>query len=110
MSSDAGLAQRLQAGLPEGWAMSQAVALEDIGGFEEVLQHRFLLLDLDDASLDPLGVVAEIRSGLLLNIAVFTLGGDAAARDAARLARADRFFDHAEAVEVMQRFCVQYGW
>jgi hypothetical protein len=46
----------------------------------------------------------------MLNIAILCVGGSKALRDAARLARADRFFERAEAVDRMQQFCAQYGW
>jgi hypothetical protein len=54
--------------------------------------------------------VTTLRTEMMLNIAIVALGGDAARRDAARLARADRFFERAEAVAVMRRFCEQYAW
>lgn len=110
MSSDAALAAALEAALPEGWSMTRATALDDIGSFADILQHRFLLLDLDDTAFDALDVVATLRTQLMLNIAVITLGGDRQRRDAARLARADRFFDRDEAAAVMRRFCEQYAW
>ena len=110
MSSDASLAEALRAALPEGWSITTAVALDDIGTFADILQHRFMLLDLEDDAFDALDLLGTLRGELMLNIAVITLGGDAARRDAARLARADRFFDRGEAVAVMRTFCAQYGW
>jgi CheY-like chemotaxis protein len=110
LSSDAVLAAALDAALPEGWTMTRATALEAIGSFADILQHRFLLLDLDDPAFDPLEAVATLRTELALNIPVLTLGGDADRRDAARLARADRFFEREEAVAVMRRYCGQYAW
>jgi CheY-like chemotaxis protein len=110
MSGDAALAAALAAALPERWTMTRATALDDIGSFADILQHRFLLLDLDDPAFDPLETLTTLRTELALNIPVLTLGGDRARRDAARLARADRFFDRDEVVEVMRRFCEQYAW
>ncbi len=110
MSSDAALADALRSRLPDGWTMTVAARLDDLGGFADILQHRFMLLDLDDDAFDALEVLATLRGELMLNIAVLTLGGDAARRDAARLARADRFFERGEATGVMQTFCAQYDW
>jgi hypothetical protein len=110
LSSDEGLAASLVAALPEGWEMTRAGDVEALGGFEEILQHRFLLLDLDDSALDPVASITMLRRDLMLNIAILCVGGSKALRDAARLARADRFFERAEAVERMRQFCAQYGW
>lgn len=83
-------------------------ALED---FAEVLQHRFVLLDLDEAeAFDPVAIIEMLRSELMLNVPIFCFGGDAARRDAARLARADRFFERAEIARILPRFCEQFGW
>lgn len=110
LSSDKSLAANLRAALPEGWEMTATTEVDALGGFEEILQHRFLLLDLDDQAFDPLATVARLRRDLMLNIAIVCLGGSHALRGAARLARADRFFERAEAVERMRQFCAQYGW
>lgn len=110
LGNDAGLGQALREALPEGWEMVQSARVSDLGDFAEILQHRFLLLDLDDPGLDALDAIDTLRRELMLNIAIICIGGDAALRDAARLARADRFFGRTEAVGVMQRFCAQYGW
>ena len=109
-STDAALAATLRAALPEGWELVATADVEALGGFEEILQHRFVLLDLDDPALDPIAAIAHLRRDLMLNIAIACLGGSKAQRDAARLARADRFLDRAEAVERMRQFCAQYGW
>lgn len=83
-------------------------ALED---FAEVLQHRFVLLDLDEAeAFDPVAIIEMLRSELMLNVPIFCFGGDAAQRDAARLARADRFLERAEIAQILPRFCEQFGW
>lgn len=111
MSGDAMLVAGLRAALPPDWQMVEARAVSELGGFEEVLQHRFVLLDLDEqAAFDPLAVIDEIRRTLMLNIAIFCFGGTKQQRDAARLARADRCFERSEIVGKMPLFCEQYGW
>ncbi len=109
-SSDAELEALLRGALPESWVMVRITDLAALGDFAEVLQYRFLLLDLEDAMFDPLDIIDTVRRELMLNIAILCLGGDPALRDAARLARADRFFERSAAVEVMQQFCGQYDW
>lgn len=110
ISSDGDLGAALRAACPAEWRMLQAADVAELGGFADILQHRFLLLDLDDAAFDPLDVIDTLRRELMLNIPVICLGGDDALRDAARLARADRFFGRDEAADVMLRFCAQYDW
>lgn len=110
ISSDEVLDAALRAACPAEWKILQASGVAELGGFADILQHRFLLLDLDDAAFDPLDVIDTLRRELMLNIPVICLGGDAALRDAARLARADRFFGRDEAADVMLRFCAQYDW
>lgn len=110
LSNDDTLATTLAAALPEGWEMTRAANVDALGSFEEILQHRFLLLDLEDGGIDPVAAITTLRRELMLNIAIVCLGGAKALRDAARLARADRFFERAEAVERMRQFCAQYGW
>jgi hypothetical protein len=110
VSSDTALGAELRGALPAGWACAQVTDAAVLGSFADILQYRFLLLDLDDAAFDPLEVIDTLRRELMLNIAILCIGGDAAMRDAARLARADRFFGRDEAVEVMRKFCAQYDW
>ena len=110
LSTDDALAAELRAALPEGWEMVATDDLDTLGGFAEILQHRFVLLDLEDPALDALAAIAHLRRDLMLNVAIFCLGGPQALRDAARLARADRFFERTEAAERMLQFCAQYGW
>ncbi len=110
LSSDEALGAALRAACPADWQLQQAADVSALGGFADILQCRFLLLDLDDAAFDPLDVIDTLRRDLMLNIAIICLGGDAALRDAARLARADRFFGRGEAAAVMLRFCAQYEW
>lgn len=110
ISSDMALAGQMRAALPEGWALTQTADLAELGDFAAVLQYRFLLLDLDATGFDPLEVIDTVRRELMLNIAILCIGGDPALRDAARLARADRFFGRDAAVGVMLQFCSQYDW
>ncbi len=111
MSGDQKLIAHLQDELPGGWEMTATVSLDDLGGFQDILQYRFILLDLDAAGVfDPLDVIRQVRMELMLNIAIICFGGASDVRDEARLARADRFFERAEIVEKMKLFCGQYGW
>lgn len=110
ISSDAALGKLLRAALPAGWELTQTTDIAALGDFAAVLQYRFLLLDLDDAVFDPLEVIDTVRRELVLNIAILCLGGDAARCDAARLARADRFFGREAAADVLRQFCSQYDW
>jgi CheY-like chemotaxis protein len=110
LSSDDALERQLRAALPERWEMLRTTDLDEIGGFEELLQHRFLLLDLDHPGTDPVTAIEHVRRDLMLNLPVVCLGGDERLRDRARLARADRFFERSEAAAAMQAFCKQLGW
>lgn len=111
MSDDARLVSRLREQLPPGWELTQAGDLDAVGGFEEILQYRFLLLDLDDASgFDPLDTLRKARVDMMLNIPIFCFGGARAVRDQARLARADRCFERDEIVARLGGFCEQFGW
>jgi hypothetical protein len=111
LCADPGLRARLEAALPEGWRLTVPGAGGALGDFAEVLQHRFVLLDLDEAeAFDPLAMIEMLRSEMMLNVPIFCFGGDAAQRDAARLARADRFFERAEIAAMLPRFCEQFAW
>lgn len=111
MSSDDRLIARLHDALPGGWQMTVTADLDELGGFQDILQHRFILLDLDDnEAFDPLEVIRQVRVELMLNVAIICFGGAPDVRDEARLTRADRFFERGEIVEKMKVFCNQYGW
>jgi len=111
MSTDDRVIARLHDALPEGWRMTVTADLSELGGFQDILQYRFLLLDLDDyEAFDPLDVIRQIRMELMLNIAIICFGGAPDVRDEARLTRADRFFERAEIIDKMKLFCSQYGW
>lgn len=111
MSDDAELVAGLRSRLPQGWTMIETRNLADVGGFEDVLQNRFILLDLDaQDTFDPLEVIGQVRSDMMLNIAIFCFGGPPPVRDQARQARADRFFKRAEITEKLAAFCEQFSW
>lgn len=111
MTTDGALAAAIRAALPQGWALATPSALEEIGEYQEVLQHRFLLLDLDESqAFDPLDVIRAVRVEMMLNLPIFCFGGDPEARDEARLARADRFFDRGEIAARVPDFCERLGW
>lgn len=105
------MVEALRAAAPPGWTVAVTLDLGTLGGFQNILQHRFMLLDLErHGELDPVELITEVRSELMLNIPIFCFGGGAPARDAARLARADRFFERADIVTRLPQFCDQFGW
>lgn len=111
MSDDAELVAGLRSRLPQGWTMIETRDLADVGSFEDVLQNRFILLDLDaQDTFDPLEVIGQVRGDMMLNIAIFCFGGPPPVRDQARQARADRFFERAEITEKLAVFCEQFSW
>ena len=111
MSRDAALLEDLRAQTPEGWEMVVATELAALGDWNDILLFRFLLLDLDEIdAFDPLDVIREIRTQLMLQIAVFCFGGDSAMRDEMRMARADRFYERGEIAAKLPQFLAQYSW
>ena len=111
MSTDQALLGVLRAALPDGWQLVETLDLDDLGEFQDILLHRFMLLDLDDsAAFDPLDVIRTVRMEYMLNVPIFCFGGEPDVRDEARLSRADRFFERNEMVEKMNLFCHQYRW
>ncbi|MGC8504603.1 MAG: hypothetical protein ACP5MM_07390 [Acidithiobacillus sp.] len=111
VSSDVDLNAAIAAAAPAGWEMVAVTDLEDLGAWQEILLHRFLLLNLDDTVVeDPVGLVDTIRREYQLNIAIFCVGGDQGQRDAARMARADRFFGREETLARLPEFFAQFGW
>ena len=111
MTTDPLLLEELRAALPSGWTLVECTDLEALGGYQDVLLHRFILLDLDETqAFDPLEVIKQVRMEMMLNVPIFCFGGDAPLRDEARLARADRFFERHEIVEKMRLYCEQFGW
>ena len=112
MSRDAPLKLRLREALPADWTLVETLNLADLGEFQDILLYRFLLLDLDalDEDFDPQDVIRAVRMDMMLNLPIFCFGGSADERDAARLNRADRFFERDEMVERLAQFCAQYAW
>ncbi len=110
MTDDANLLAGLYPQVPEGWTLIAASDLAQVGGFEDVLQMRFILLDLDAKAFDPSDVIEQVRREMMLNVAIFCFGGTVAAREEARQARADRFFERAEVAQKLAAFCEQFGW
>ena len=105
MSCDTQVDADVRAALPDKWEVSTVAALDAIGGFEEIVQYRYMLLDLDEAeAFDPLEILREVRVDLMLNLPDFCFGGTPALRDAARLARADRFLGRDEVTRRMPEF------
>ena len=111
MTRDAALIASLRDELPDGWQMVESMNLEDIGSYQDILLHRFILLDLDEyEAFDPLDMIRMVRMEWMLNVPIFCFGGEPNVRDEARLSRADRFFERTEMVEKMKLFCQQYQW
>lgn len=111
MSADRTLLAQLRDVLPGGWEMMESRDLATLGGFQEVLQHRFILLDLDGhEAFDPIEVVRQVRTEFMLNVPIMCFGGTPEICDEARLGRADRFFGRAEIVAMLPAFCRQFGW
>lgn len=111
ISRDQGMRDRLAAQTPDGWEIVSVTDLDDIGDWHEILLHRFILLDLDEVdAFDPLDVIRVLRMQYQINTPVFCFGGDEDIRDEMRYARADRFFDRDEMVEMLPRFLEQYAW
>ena len=108
LTGDEALGARLEQALPQGWQVSRVRRIGELGEFQEVLLHRFVLVDLDAPG--ALETIGEIRGDMMLNIPIFCLGGDQAARDAARLARADRFFARDEIAALLPKLCGQFAW
>jgi len=111
MSGDRKIVAQLRETLPAGWEMMAALDLDSVGGFQDILQYRFILLDLDEREgFDPIEVVRQVRTEHMLNVAIFCFGGSPDVRDEARLARADRFFEREEIAAKLPLFCEQFGW
>ncbi|CDQ12001.1 conserved protein of unknown function [Acidithiobacillus ferrivorans] len=111
MASDPELRVAVVTTTPEGWEMTEATDLDDLGDWQEVLLHRFMLLNLDDPEIgDPIELIDTLRREYQLNIAIFCLGGSQERRDAARSARADRFFDRDTGLQRLPEFFAQFGW
>ena len=111
MTRDPEMIRNVEATLEPPWQLVTVTDLEDLGAWNEVLLHRFLLLDLDEVeAFDPLDVIRTLRMEYQINLPVFCFGGDEDIRDEMRLSRADRFFDCEEMLERLPEFLRQYDW
>ena len=111
MTRDADMIRKVEVTLEPPWQLVTVTDLEDLGAWNEVLLHRFLLLDLDEVeAFDPLDVIRTLRMEYQINLPVFCFGGDEDIRDEMRLSRADRFFGRDEMVERLPEFLRQYDW
>lgn len=90
--------------------MEVVTDLASLGEWNDVLLYRFLVLDADDPGIDGVEVVTQLRTELMLQIAVFSFGGSSALRDDLRLARADRFYDRDQVRQILPRIFSQYAW
>lgn len=111
MTADTRASQALHAVLPDGWEWIECLDPYELGGFEEVLQLRFMLVDLDPSTTwDAMEAIAHVRSELMLNVPILCFGGDRERRTRARMAGADRFFSLQEIVAQLAGFCREFGW
>ncbi|MBU2810128.1 hypothetical protein HF669_01780 [Acidithiobacillus thiooxidans] len=111
MNSDAALRQAVESSIPEKWEMTEATDLDAFDEWQEILLHRFMLLNLEDPQIsDPVELIDMIRREHQLNIPIFCLGGSRELRDRARSARADRFFDREEGLQRLPEFFQQFAW
>jgi hypothetical protein len=111
MSGDQSIVAELRDAMPAGWEMMATLDLDSVGGFQDILQRRFILLDLgEQKGFDPIEIVRQVRMELMLNVAILCFGGAPEVRDDARLARADRFFEREEIAAKLPLLCEQFGW
>jgi hypothetical protein len=110
LAHDASVIDTVRSALPDGWRLTVSNELGALGGFADLLQFRFMLVDLDATAFDPVAAIRAVRGELMLNLAIFCCGGTPELRDAARLARADRCFTREELVAQLPAFCEQFGW
>ncbi|MBN2678827.1 hypothetical protein HHS34_003410 [Acidithiobacillus montserratensis] len=111
MNSDAVLRQAVAEAIPEKWEMTEATDLEAFEEWQEILLHRFMLLNLEDPQIsDPVEMIDQIRREYQLNIPILCVGGSREMRDKARSARADRFFDREEGLQRLPEFFQQFAW
>lgn len=111
MTRDEALLAALRAQLTPEWELVPVLDLAALGEWNDILLYRFLLLDLDETdAFDPIDVIRAIRMECMLQIAVFCFGGDRDVRDEMRLARADRFYERGQIVQMLPEFLRQYGW
>lgn len=111
MTQDSEIIASVTAAAYDPWQVVTITDLEELGSWNEVLLHRFLLLDLDEIEVfDPLDVIRILRMDYQINLPVFCFGGDAEIQDEMRLSRADRFFSREEMLQRLPEFLRQYDW
>ncbi|MHB1529645.1 MAG: hypothetical protein ACYDDA_00625 [Acidiferrobacteraceae bacterium] len=110
MTSDPAFRVSVEETIPEGWSMQVVTDLADVGEWNDILLHRFIILDSDDPGIDAVDTVVRLRTDLMLQVAVFSFGGSVGQRDELRLARADRFYERSQVGQVLPQFFAQYGW
>lgn len=111
MTRDPEMIRQVEARVPPPWQLVTVTDLEELGPWNEVLLHRFMLLDLDEVEVfDPLDVIRILRREYQINLPVFCFGGDEDTQDEMRLARADRFFTREEMLARLPEFLRQYDW
>lgn len=111
ITADPALVDEARAHTPSGWEVVPADALEQVGAWNDILLHRFLIIDADEtARYDPVTLVRELRREMMVNIPVLVVGGDEGRQNELRRERADRFFTRDELTSVIESFTAQYDW
>ena len=111
ITADPARVEEARAHTPGDWEVVPADALEQVGAWNDILLHRFLILDAGgDNPYDPCALVRELRREMMVNIPVLVVGADPALQDALRQERADRFFPGDELAGVIESFTGQYDW
>ncbi|MCE5387933.1 MAG: hypothetical protein K0041_05060, partial [Acidithiobacillus sp.] len=111
MGGDAEILAGARTLLPKEWSLTEAASLEEFSDWQEILLHRFLVLNLEEGAVEePVEVVLQVRQEYQLNIPIFCYGGNQEIRMEARSARADRFFEREEILEKLPDFLRQFSW
>ena len=111
MTTDDTLVEAARAVTPEDWQPVPVSDLEQVGEWNDILLHRFLILDADEvAAFDPVETVRLLRREYMVNIPVIAVGGDQGLRDELKMERADRFFEREQVGELVSAFTGQYDW
>lgn len=110
-SADAQAVKAMRALLPEDWEWLDHLDCKELGSFEDVLQLRFIVIDLAPATTwDPIGNITHVRAELALNVPILCFGGLREQRDRARMAGADRLFEFDELLAELPELFGQFGW
>lgn len=110
MTANNDLVEKIKAITPENWQCHHSVDLKTLGTWNEILLHRFMLLDLNEIdAFDPLDIISILRREYQVNIPVFCFGGDENLQQEMRMARADRFFSDEEIVDKTREFLEGWG-